>query len=322
MKQSLYCYLDFCADHLEMIISLCYLSHHPDITKIGNYDLKMLKVYWMRKEKQSKQSYILQSDQHFSIEMKTNSPIMTSFVPRKMGNLWLNGKGRRNNQTPMFVWLVLAHLLLLPSVKVSYADGVEPAIVVVVVSRELVAAAQLQLTDYRVAILPSCCSPGRPLVVLICAIPGGRIGEGEGKHLALIRWIQPTSSISILSMRPYSSMRARSVHFSFSSLSSLSMKTPGLTKYNWWLDSSLEKNILMNDWSTIIIIIIYTANKWFAPSSLSPTSQCNQFRFVLTNIFIFSIITHSTNHIHIIIIKLNPTKNNQTSSPLSSSKPV
>ena len=188
----------------------------------------------MRKEK-SKQSYILQSDQHFSIEMETNSPSILSFIPRKMGNHRLNGKGRRNNQTPIIFWLVPAHLLLLPSVKVSYADGAELTIRVIV-SRELVAAAQLQLTGgSRVGILPSCCSPGRPLVVLICAIPGGRIGEGEGKHLALIRWIHlpsSSSSISIEVMRPYSSMRARSVHFSFSSLSSLSMNTPGLTKCN------------------------------------------------------------------------------------------
>ena len=63
-----------------------------------------------------------------------------------MGNHRLNGKGRRNNQPAIFVWLVLAKLLLLPSVKVSYADGEEQAIIVVVVSRELVAAAQLQLT--------------------------------------------------------------------------------------------------------------------------------------------------------------------------------
>ena len=109
--------------------------------------------------------------------------IISSFLPRKMGNKdhRLTGKGRRNNQAAMFVWLVVAHHLLLPSVKVSYADGVELAIIVVVVSRELVAAAQLQLTgDSDGGILPSCCSPGRPLVVLICAIPGGGLGRGKG----------------------------------------------------------------------------------------------------------------------------------------------
>ena len=65
----------------------------------------------------------------------------------------------------------------------------------------------------------------------------GRIGEGEGTHLALIRWIHKPrcpSSICIESMRPYSSMRARSIHFS---LSSLSMNTPGLIKYNWQIAS-------------------------------------------------------------------------------------
>ena len=167
--------------------------------------------------------------------MKTNSPIIFCFIPRKMGNTILNGKRRRNNQAAAVAWLVVAQLLLLPSVKVSYADGKQQTIIIPVVSRELVAAAQLQLVDSRVGILTSCSSPGRPLVVLIRAIPKGRIGEEEGKHLALIRWIHSprfSSSISIESMRPYSSMRARSVHFVFSSLSSLSMNTPGLTKCN------------------------------------------------------------------------------------------
>ena len=237
-----------------------------------------------------------------SWNIKANSPVVRVFVPRQMGKpkTWLNGKGWSNNQTAIFVWLVVAKLLLLPSVKVSYADGEQLATRVPAVSRELVAAAQLQLTGgSRVVILISCCSPGRPLVVLICAIPGGRIGEGEGKHLALIRWIHKpssSSSISIESIHPYSIMRARSVHFSFSSLSSLSMNTPGLTKYNWWQ----EKNILMNDWSTIIIIIIYTANKWFAPSSPSPSLSTI---ILMTNI---SILTNSTNHVRIIVIKRNP----------------
>ena len=180
--------------------------------------------------------------------IELNAIITWRFVPRKMGNTnhWLDGKGRRNNQTEIFSWLVLAHLLLLPSVKVSDADGEQHATIVLVVSRELVAAAQLQLTGgSRVGILRSCCSPGRPLVVLICAIPGGRIGEGEGKHLALIRWIHSPSScssISIESMRPYSSMRARSVHFKISSLSSLAMYTPGLTKYKWWIEQKRVMN--------------------------------------------------------------------------------
>ena len=66
-----------------------------------------------------------------------------------MGNHWLSGKRRRNNQTATIVWLVQAHLLLLPSVKVSDADGGQHATIVLVVSRELVAAAQLQLVNCR-----------------------------------------------------------------------------------------------------------------------------------------------------------------------------
>ena len=123
--------------------------------------------------------------------MKTNSPIQSTFLPRKMGNAnhRVNGKRRHNNQAEVIVWLAFAHHLLLSSVKVSNADGLQFTSPEVEVSRKLVAAAQLQLIGSRFVILISCFSPGRPLVVLICAIPGGRIGEGEGKHLALIRWI-------------------------------------------------------------------------------------------------------------------------------------
>ena len=98
-------------------------------------------LYCNRKE--CKQSYIFHSGQ-----VEANAPIIFFFFPRQMGKMknWLNGKGRRNNQAFIFWWLVVAHLLLLPSVKVSYADGAEPAMRVPVVSGQLVAAAQLQLT--------------------------------------------------------------------------------------------------------------------------------------------------------------------------------
>ena len=65
-----------------------------------------------------------------------------------------------------------AHLLHLPIFKVSYADGVERAIPVAGVPRQVAAAAQLQLADSWVAILLARFSPLRPLVVLIRAIPG------------------------------------------------------------------------------------------------------------------------------------------------------
>ena len=83
-----------------------------------------------------------------SWNIKAKAPVVIAvIVPGQMGKAktWLNGKGRSNNQTAIFVWVVLAKLLLLPSVKVSYADGAEPTIRVQVVSRQLVAAAQLQL---------------------------------------------------------------------------------------------------------------------------------------------------------------------------------
>ena len=167
-----------------------------------------------------------------SWNIEANTIITTLFISRQMGKTkdWLNGKRRRNNQAPIFWWLVHADLLPLLIVKVSHGDGLQLTSPVVEESGQLVAAVQLQLLDSGVGILLSCFSSGRPLVVLVCAIPGGR----EGTHLALIRWIHKPrvpSSICIESMRPYSSMRARSVH------SSLSMNTPGLIKYNWRIAS-------------------------------------------------------------------------------------
>ena len=132
------------------------------------------------KMRKSKKAIIYSSIRpNFSIEMKTNSPV----IPRNMGNTnhWLSRKRRRNHQAETIFWLMVAYLLLLPSVKIFYADWTERAIGVLVVARELMAAAQLQLVESYVpsGTLISCISPGRPLVALICAISGGRIGEGE-----------------------------------------------------------------------------------------------------------------------------------------------
>ena len=75
---------------------------------------------------------------------------------------------------------MVAHHLPLPIVKVCHRDEEEPAIIVAAVSGQVAAAAQLQLADSQVAKLMSSFSPARPLVVLICAIPWKKIGEGEG----------------------------------------------------------------------------------------------------------------------------------------------
>ena len=132
-------------------------------------------MYCMRKGNQSKQSFIFQSNQ-----IEANAPTSARFIPRKMGKLkhWLNRNRRRNDQVFIFSWLVVAHLLLLPIVKVSHADGVEQATAIAGVPRQLVAAAQLQLADCWVVTLISCLSPPRPLVMLFCAIPGEKDWEG------------------------------------------------------------------------------------------------------------------------------------------------
>ena len=57
-------------------------------------------------------------------------------MPRQMGKMkdWRNGNGRRNNQAAICYWNMLAHLFLLPIVKVSYRDGVECTSILVAVS--------------------------------------------------------------------------------------------------------------------------------------------------------------------------------------------
>ena len=106
--------------------------------------------------------------------MEGNAPIIFLFIPRQMGKMkhWLNGQRRCNDQAVRVWWLVLAHLLPFPIVKVSYGDGSEGASMIVAASWQVAAPVQLQLVGFGVGILRCCCSPLRPLVVLICAIPG------------------------------------------------------------------------------------------------------------------------------------------------------
>ena len=113
--------------------------------------------------------------------MEGNAPIQFLFIPGQMGKLkhWLNSQRRRNDQAVRVWWLMLAHLLPFLIVKVSYGDGSEGASMIVAASWQVAAPAQLQLVGFGVGILRCCCSPLRPLVVLICAIPGRGDWGGE-----------------------------------------------------------------------------------------------------------------------------------------------